>query len=550
MSKEGLTFSTAIAFGKPSLLSIMSNSLSSGDSETAARLSNEQILAMYDNIIDYLKANAEKTTWIEESALENLDDLADGTTYKRVKSTAISAGLIKLDEVVNGTNYNLVLATQISAGKIYLSEASEFKAGFDPSGKRRVFTATPTTPYDVGDLWLSDAVIKRCTTANAVAYNATDWTAQTLDSLADGTTYKLVLATQISSGRISLTATNYYAGKFSGEWYSGGVSGVDLDATYGINIYGVNNALTTRATKTGTVQCAVNALGQITAGAGAVILDATGILIKGQVLQFQTAGGLYPCYIYTNAAGDIVLLPNSGDRVYCIGDLQIASGQRFGIFGADVAGVIPWSDQGGAYDHRFQPETDYFGYLGNADHRWYTFYSLNVRASYVVPQVTNTGNVGSADYIYSEMHSYLFVDHSPVRIPQALEKLKSIKFLPDGHYDKESLPMEARHLPDESDRAAKERILSHARTQVGNIREQVKVGLVKPYKQDWKDGIPLRFTDQQKANMLASADKIETDAQAEADAVHGKEGTSLGHLIIMLVDAVQELDKKVTALGG
>lgn len=46
--------------------------------------------------------------------------------------------------------------------------------------KRRVFTATPTPPYDVGDLWSqgSDGDIMRCTTAKAegLSYLASDWT--------------------------------------------------------------------------------------------------------------------------------------------------------------------------------------------------------------------------------------------------------------------------------------------------------------------------------------------------------------------------------------
>jgi len=45
-------------------------------------------------------------------------------------------------------------------------------------GKRRVFTATPTTPYDVGDLWAegSDGDLKVCITARASgAYEAVDW---------------------------------------------------------------------------------------------------------------------------------------------------------------------------------------------------------------------------------------------------------------------------------------------------------------------------------------------------------------------------------------
>ncbi len=177
---EGITFNTALSFGKTSLLSIMSNlSLS----ETSAQLSNEQIFAMYDSIIDYLQANQVMTEWLAESKPDNLDDIADGFAYKRL------------------------LSTQVSAGKIYLSDQSTYLAGYDPSGKRRTFTAEPTTPYDLGDLWADETYVKRCTTARATgAYQAGDWTQLTIDEMADGATYKKVLATDISAGHILLSS--------------------------------------------------------------------------------------------------------------------------------------------------------------------------------------------------------------------------------------------------------------------------------------------------------------------------------------------------------
>ena len=124
-----------------------------------------------------------------------------------------------LDGVPNGATYARVLKTGIAAGKILLTQVD-------------------------GDL----------------------------DDIANGT-YAKVLATDLSAGHIKLTSATVVAG----EWYDS--SGVELDATTGINIYGTNNALTTRATKTGTIQCAVNSDGQITAGAGNVVLDADGISI-------------------------------------------------------------------------------------------------------------------------------------------------------------------------------------------------------------------------------------------------------------------------------
>jgi hypothetical protein len=43
-------------------------------------------------------------------------------------------------------------------------------------GKRRVFVATPYTPYDIGDLWVNGQDLRRCATARASgSYTASDW---------------------------------------------------------------------------------------------------------------------------------------------------------------------------------------------------------------------------------------------------------------------------------------------------------------------------------------------------------------------------------------
>ena len=56
-----------------------------------------------------------------------------------------------------------------------LQDAS--KAQDTADGKRRVFVDTPTTPYDVGDLWASGTFLKRCNVARAAggSYQAADW---------------------------------------------------------------------------------------------------------------------------------------------------------------------------------------------------------------------------------------------------------------------------------------------------------------------------------------------------------------------------------------
>lgn len=139
-----------------------------------------------------------------------------------------------------------------------------------------------------------------------------------LDQVIVGT-YDLVLATDISAGHILLSKTVK-----DGEWYD--QSGVEIDATTGINIYGTNNAFTTRATKTGTIQCYVGSDGKIYAGGGKIVLDSLGLWLKGQYMFIQDSGGVTRGHLFGvdnavrlqanndlkfTALGDIILDTNS-----------------------------------------------------------------------------------------------------------------------------------------------------------------------------------------------------------------------------------------------
>jgi len=200
--------------------------------------------------------------------LDELDD--SGGVYKRTKAAAISAdGMVLLDKVTTGT-YGLVKSTDIQAGHILLSEC-------------------------LGDLRDIDG---------------------DLDDIANGSTYGKLRLTDISAGHILLSSNTV----ISGQWYD--ESGVEIDATHGINIYGTNNALTTRATKTGTIQCKVDSSGRIVAGGGAVILDANGIEIRGTNALKLTYSGSYSAYIYTSTSGHLVLYPASGYYVRPLATLE------------------------------------------------------------------------------------------------------------------------------------------------------------------------------------------------------------------------------------
>lgn len=120
-----------------------------------------------------------------------------------------------------------------------------------------------------------------------------------LDNIGNGSTYGKVRLTQIDAGNLKLTSSTVK----SGEWYD--VSGVEIDANHGINIYGTDSALTTRATKTGTIQCKVTAGGKISAGGGTVLLDSGGLTIDGQSAYFKHSGSTKG-YVYAGSGGLLV----------------------------------------------------------------------------------------------------------------------------------------------------------------------------------------------------------------------------------------------------
>lgn len=209
-----------------------------------------------------------------------IDAIEDGVSFQRVATAALNAsGLVLLDEVITDT-YGLVLSTAITAGKIKLSSA-----GVDESLGYGLVAST--------DISSGHIVLSTCD--------------GDIDDIDDGSTYGKLRLTDISSGHIELTSNVVV----TGEWYN--ESGVEIDATHGINIYGVNNAFTTRATKTGTIQCYVGSDGKIYAGGGSVILDAiVGIQVRGKLLEFSYSGS-YKGYIWASSVnGNLQLQAASG----------------------------------------------------------------------------------------------------------------------------------------------------------------------------------------------------------------------------------------------
>ena len=83
------------------------------------------------------------------------------------------------------------------------------KAQDTADGKRRVFTETPTPPYDVGDLWTQGSTgdLMRCSTARASgSYNASDWVLAT--KYTDDTAANQAIAQiEVLDGKINLKVT-------------------------------------------------------------------------------------------------------------------------------------------------------------------------------------------------------------------------------------------------------------------------------------------------------------------------------------------------------
>jgi len=112
-------------------------------------------------------------------------------------------------------------------------------------------------------------------------------------------------------------------GLYEGEWYD--KSGVAIDATKGICIYGTGMALITAATKWGDAQCYVGADGAIYAASGKVKLDADSIHIYG------TAEGDYYLAFY-----------NPSDEL--VGQIGVAASGQFAVV-ADPNLMINGDDQ-------------------------------------------------------------------------------------------------------------------------------------------------------------------------------------------------------------
>jgi hypothetical protein len=163
------------------------------------------------------------------------DTLAEGSQkHNGDMWYAVTAKLLKR---YNGTTNEWELVEDQKAIDAYANAAA---AQDTADGKRRVFIAEPTTPYDVGDLWAggTTADLKKCKTQRLTgAYNAADWELAT-NAVAQDTQYNKVKITT-SNGVQVLDASNTERVKMG-----------QIDTEYGIKATHTDNSYT-QMTETG-----------------------------------------------------------------------------------------------------------------------------------------------------------------------------------------------------------------------------------------------------------------------------------------------------------
>ena len=271
--------------------------------------------------------------WLESlrynQILKDLETYTDiGNYFPRLKVDSLYA---YLDDIQDGPDlYIRQRSLRLDATGVYVTDNTLYAIRLPGEQEHNLWKqdTAPTSP-ETGDFWIDTNyepnVVKiwdgdsweEATTAQLEDFNrgtilrrlkAAALTADgliVLDQVQEGT-YGLVKYTDIQAGHILLSKTTK-----DGLWYE--ESGVVLDATYGIALYGGEgiNAFRTFATKAhyeaGTpVQVYIGTDGKLYAGGGAVWVDASGVNIEGEALRFFY-GGVRKGSIYgTNTALDIV----------------------------------------------------------------------------------------------------------------------------------------------------------------------------------------------------------------------------------------------------
>jgi len=165
---------------------------------------------------------------------------------------------------------------------------------------------------------------------------------------------RIEISPELLAGYSDTTTKQFYLESATGKAMAGG-GNIILSAS-GINIFGLDNALTTRATETGTIQCYIGADGKIYAGGGAVILDKDGEVIKGQFLKFKNTDGVDRGWLYGGA--NFILVSTDTNL-----ELNVSAGRNI-IVSADFdRGIVPFANNN--------------CYVGSSSLKWNTIYRTN-----------------------------------------------------------------------------------------------------------------------------------------------------------------------------
>jgi len=317
--------------------------------------------------------------WLEmlryQAVLKGLETYTDIDNYfSRLRVGSLYA---YLDDIKDGPDlYIRQRSLHLDATGVYVSDNTLYAIRLPGEQEHNLWKAdsAPTNP-ETGDFWIDTNyepnVVKiwdgdsweNATTAQLGEFNrgtilrrlkSSALTADglvVLDETQEGT-YGLTKATQIQAGFILLSKTVK-----DGLWYN--ESGVAIDATVGIGLYGGEGLMAFRTYPTladylaGTnLQCYVGTDGKIYAGAGAVWLNSDGISVKGEFITFYDLNGVKRGLVYGSAAGamvvageeNVILAPDSDKDIIAL--LTIHAAMRPNADGYGKIGEIGYEFYG------------------------------------------------------------------------------------------------------------------------------------------------------------------------------------------------------------
>ena len=238
------------------------------------------------------------------------------------------AGIKDWTDPVTGGHFHAILDTQIQAGSIKISGDTYFLDGYNPTHKGKTFHTTPTTPYNVGDIWIDDKIVKYCTTARqSGSFVSGDWTNSTkhrlasthisdgalyLSSVIEETNYQTVTGTQKTSWNTVTTKTRTFrqttapsSGMVAGDIW---INTADGDKPYTYS----GSAWIASYTKidggnitTGTISCQVVTI-QTASSGDRVRLNSTGGHFYGTAILLYTTAGTVRGDIESNSSALII----------------------------------------------------------------------------------------------------------------------------------------------------------------------------------------------------------------------------------------------------